>query len=99
MSRSISLAALAISALLSSSVVACADTDQPDKYEAFGGSGSGSTTSTSDLTSSTTASADEKTTDATPKSAEEQDKEDREALTNHSSKSKDLGAKEQLKGD
>ena len=96
MSRSISLAALAIAALFSSSVVACADTDQPDKYEAFGGSGSA--TSTSDLTSST-ADSEAKTDTAPPKTDAELDKEDREELEGHASKSTDRSAKKPLKGD
>ncbi len=95
MSRSISLAALAISALLASSVVACADTGQPDKYEAFGGSGSN--TSTSDLTSSTTAAAsDSDAAAAPPKTDAELEKEDQEELSNHASKSTDRGSKKPL---
>jgi len=96
MSRSTSLAALAIAALLSSVVVACADTDQPDKYEAFGGSGSA--TSTSDLTSSTTDKTDADAAAAAPKTDAELEKEDHADLSNHASKSADRSAKKPLIG-
>ena len=96
MSRSISLAALAIAAVCAGSVVACADTDQPDRYEAFGGSGS--STSTSDLTSSTAAS-DAQPDAAAPKTGTEADEEDAKDKTDKDTlHSNDHASKNPLKG-